>query len=38
MLAKLRDRYCASAPESDRRTFDLALFDKALDYFGGFNF
>ena len=38
VLAKLRDRYCASAPESDRRTFDLALFDKALEYFGGFNF
>ena len=37
-LAKLRGRYCASAPESDRRTFDLALFDKVLEYFGGFNF
>ena len=38
VLAKLRDKYVASAPESDRRSCDLVLFDKALDHFGGFSF
>ena len=38
VLAKLRDRYVASAPESDRKSCDLVLFDKALDHFSGFNF
>ena len=38
VLAKLRDKFCASAPASDRKKFDLDLFDKALDHFGSFRF
>ena len=30
VLAKLRDKYVASAPESDRKNCDLVLFDKAF--------
>ena len=38
VLAKLRDKFCASAPESDRKRCDLVLFDKALEHFGSFHF
>ena len=38
VLAKLRDKYCASAPLSERRDADLLLFDKALEHFGAFRF
>ena len=38
VLAKLRDKYCASAPESERRNSDLVLFDKAIDHFGSLRF
>ena len=38
VLAKLRDKYCASAPSSERREADLLLFDKALEHFGAFHF
>ena len=38
VLAKLRDKFCAAAPESERKNCDLLLFDKALEHFGGFRF